>query len=80
MQEFGNAVLVDFFLADAICAPQGIIVFDDMWMPSVQKLIRFITNNRSDYRYRVTDVQNAAVFCKVGRDERPWDHYVDFHL
>ena len=74
---FDNA-LVDFFLADAICATNGIIVFDDMWMPSIQKVVRFIANNRSDYRYRETNVQNAAVFSKVGGDERPWDHFVDF--
>jgi tetratricopeptide (TPR) repeat protein len=71
-------VLVDFFLADAICSPEGIIVFDDMWMPAIQKVARFITNNRSDYRYRATNVKNAAVFSKVARDERPWNHYVDF--
>ena len=71
-------VLVDFFLADAICAPDGIIVFDDMWMPSIQKVVHFIANNRSDYRYKETNVQNAAVFSHVGRDERRWDHYVDF--
>jgi predicted O-methyltransferase YrrM len=71
-------VLVDFFLADAICARDGIIVFDDMWMPSIQKVARFITNNRSDYRYTETNVQNAAVFSHVGSDERRWDHYVDF--
>jgi len=73
-----DSVLVDFYLSDKICALQGVIVFDDMWMPSVQRLVRFISNNRSDYRYIKTSVQNAAVFTKVGRDERRWDHYTDF--
>jgi tetratricopeptide (TPR) repeat protein len=73
-----DSALVDFFLADAICAPNGIIIFDDIWMPSLQRVVRFIANNRSDYRFRPTDIQNAAVFCKIGRDERPWDHYVEF--
>jgi len=71
-------VLVDFFLADAICAPNGAIVFDDAWLPSIQKVVRFIRNNRRDYRYAATDVQIAAVFHKVGSDDRPWNHYVDF--
>ena len=70
--------MVDFFLADAICAPGGIMVFDDMWMASVQKVARFIGCNRSDYRYAASSVETAAVFHKVGRDERRWDHYVDF--
>jgi hypothetical protein len=64
----------DFLLADAICARDGIIVFDDMWMPSIHRVVRFITNNRSDYRHKATNVQNAAVFLKVGSDERQWDH------
>jgi predicted O-methyltransferase YrrM len=74
---FDNA-LVDFFLADAICAPGGIIVFGDMWMPSIEKVVRFIASNRRDYQHRPTDVQNVAVFYKIGRNERPWDDYVDF--
>jgi predicted O-methyltransferase YrrM len=74
---FDNA-LVDFFLSDAICAPGGIIVFDDMWMPSIQKVVRFIANNRIDYRRMESAVENSAVFRKVGSDERQWDHYVDF--
>jgi predicted O-methyltransferase YrrM len=71
-------VMVDFFLADAICPTGGVIVFDDMWMASVQKVVRFIANNRSDYRHAPSSVQVAAVFHKVGRDERRWNHYVDF--
>jgi hypothetical protein len=70
--------MIDFLLADAICALDGIIVLDDMWMPSIQRVVHFITNNRSDYRHKATNVQNAAVFSKIGSDERQWDHYVEF--
>jgi len=71
-------VLVDFFLADAVCSVNGIMIFDDIWMPSIQKVVSFITKNRGDYSYMPTDVGNAAVFRKIGRDERRWDHYADF--
>lgn len=71
-------VLVDFFLSDAICLPGGVIVFDDLWMPSIQRVVKFIRSNRSDFRFIAQDVERGAVFQKVGRDERSWDHFIDF--
>src|SRR5215475_2248823 len=32
-------VMVDFFLADSICPAGRVIVFDDLWMRSVQKMV-----------------------------------------
>lgn len=55
-------VLVILLLADAICTLDGAIVFDDACLPSIQKVVRLIRNNRSDYRYTTTGVQTAAVF------------------
>ena len=40
-------VLVDFFCVDRILKVGGIVAFDDLWMPSVQRLCRYIVTNRS---------------------------------
>lgn len=40
--------LVDFFLVDKILAVGGTVVFHDMWMPSVRKVVSFIRQNRID--------------------------------
>ena len=40
-------VLVDFFSVDRILNVGGIVAFDDCWMPSVKKALRYILSNRS---------------------------------
>jgi predicted O-methyltransferase YrrM len=71
-------VLVDFYLCDALCRIGGFIVFDDMWMNSVRTVASFISSNRSDYAMVVPAHPNVAVFQKIGRDTRNWDHFVKF--
>jgi predicted O-methyltransferase YrrM len=41
-----DAVLVDFFFADQLIPAGGILVFDDLWMPAVRKVLHFILTNR----------------------------------
>ena len=71
-------VLLDFVLSDRICAPNGYIVLDDMWMPSIQKVVKFVERNRADYARRKSPVENFVVFQKIGKEQRPWNHFVDF--
>lgn len=40
-------VLVDFFCLDKILKVGGIVVFDDVWMPSIQKVCHYVATNRS---------------------------------
>ncbi len=40
-------VLVDFFCVDRILKVGGIVAFDDLSLPSVQRVVRFVLNNRS---------------------------------
>src|ERR1044071_5252017 len=42
--------LVDFFFADLLLNTGGHIVFDDIWMPSVRKVVMYVLRNR---RYRL---------------------------
>ncbi len=39
--------LVDFFYTDKLLEPGGYVMFDDLWMPSIRKLISFILKNNN---------------------------------
>lgn len=72
-------VLVDFYLFAQICEAGGHIVFDDMWMSSVQTVVSFIETNRVDFvRVRNHSRCNQAIFRKIAEDERPWDDFQPF--
>lgn len=71
-------VLVDFYLYAPLCAIGGHIIFDDMWMSSIQTVIAFVRSNRTDFVEVSTDVPNIAVFRKVGNDSREWKDFHEF--
>lgn len=77
MHTFDGA-FVDFVCADRLLNVGGIIVLDDMWMPSIRKVAAFIAANLE--HYQVVDTPVANVFCvmKKAEDRRAWDHFVDF--
>ena len=39
-------LLVDFFFADQLIPLDGLLVFDDLWMPAVRKVLEFALTNR----------------------------------
>ena len=39
--------LVDFFLVDKLLKVGGLVAFDDLWMPGIQRLCRYILTNHS---------------------------------
>jgi hypothetical protein len=47
-----DAALVDFFYADRLVPIGGHLVFDDLWMPSVRKVLGFVLANRT---YRIAE-------------------------
>ena len=71
-------VLVDFTLASEVCPIGGHIILDDLRMPSVQKVVGFIRENRKDFAGVEVSADNTAAFRRVGRDQRKWDHFRDF--
>jgi predicted O-methyltransferase YrrM len=73
-----DAVLIDFSLASLVCEPDGYIILDDMWMPSIQRAVSFVRLNRADFTEVPTTVTSLAVFRRTGTDERRWDHFVPF--
>lgn len=45
-----DQTLIDFFYCDKLIPVNGIIAIDDVQLPSVQKVIRFITSNLTTYK------------------------------
>lgn len=74
---FDNA-LIDFSLYSKVCRIHGYIILDDMWMRSIQAVVRFLRKNRRDFELVSTPIPNIAVFRKVAEDARPWDHFKRF--
>ncbi|NTV45311.1 MAG: class I SAM-dependent methyltransferase [Chlorobiales bacterium] len=73
-------VLVDFYLYAQVCAIGGWIIFDDMWMSSIQTVVSFIRKNRLDFKEIPTEILNVAVFQKTGDDKREWNEFVKFEV
>jgi predicted O-methyltransferase YrrM len=71
-------VLVDFYLHAPLCRIGGLIVFDDMWMGSVQTVVSFVRSNRRDFVEIATTHPNVCVFRRTGEDLRRWDDYQPF--
>lgn len=72
-------VIVDFYLADQIMRPGGLIVLDDMWMNSIRSATNFIINNRA-YELLPQPVRNISVLRKIRDDDRSWEHFVSFEI
>lgn len=71
-----EGALTDFHLYAPLCEIGGYIIFDDMWMNSIQTVVSFIRNNRKDFKEIPTKENNISVFQKVDEDKREWK---DFH-
>lgn len=43
---FFDDVLVDFFYIDKMLKPGNYVVFDDIWMPGIRKVVHFVLKNK----------------------------------
>ncbi len=73
-----DAVLVDVCGADRLLNPGGLLILDDMWMPSIRKVAAFVRANYAHLVEVPTPVENVFCVMKQGEDARGWDHFVDF--
>lgn len=72
-------VLMDFTLSDYVIANNGYIIFHDIWMPSIKKVVEFIKKNRSDYQvYEEIPSPQMIIFKKISSDKRQWDYFNSF--
>lgn len=69
-------VLLDFFYADRLLDPNGIVAFHDTWMPAVTRVLEFVLSNRAYDQVNALP-GTVAVLRKRRDDRRPWDHYVE---
>lgn len=72
-------VLVDFYLADQLTVPGGMVSLDDMWMPSIRSVASFVTRNRC-YELVPQPEKNLTVFRKLRDDDRDWKHFQPFQV
>lgn len=74
-------VFTDIFYARRLVRPDGLIVVDDAWMPSVQKAVRFFCSSQLCTHENDHLEQTQKLFClrvsSIG-DGRPWDHFSEF--
>jgi predicted O-methyltransferase YrrM len=52
--------ILDFVLADKKLEVGGVVAFHDLWMPSLQKLVRYILANRNYEIYRPVDLTGRS--------------------
>ena len=71
-------VLTDFYLYAPLCEVGGHIIFDDLWMSSIQTAVAFVRANRSDFVEIPNQHENVSIFRKVAEDLRSWDHFQGF--
>jgi predicted O-methyltransferase YrrM len=72
-----DAALTDFFHADRMLEPGGVVVFHDTWMPAIAQAAEFVRTNRA---YESLDIGDPALVAlrKLADDDRPWDFHRDF--
>ena len=71
-------VLVDFYLYAPLCPFGGHIIFDDIWMRSIQTVVAFVRANRTDFVEIRAGEPNICVFQRVGDDSRKWNDFHEF--
>lgn len=71
-------VLVDFYLYAPLCTVGGYIIFDDMWMSSIQTVVAYLRANRTDFTVVDTSEPNICVFQKISEDTRRWTNFKKF--
>lgn len=71
-------VLTDFYLYAPLCKIGGYIIFDDLWLKSIQTVVEFVRANRNDFAEVPTTESNISVFKRIGNDTRNWAHFQGF--
>jgi predicted O-methyltransferase YrrM len=72
-------VLVDFYLADKVLKPGGVMVLDDIWMASILTVANFVSSNRAYQPIRHRSTRMSA-YRKLKEDDRDWRHFLPFEV
>jgi predicted O-methyltransferase YrrM len=63
-------VLVDFFYIDKLLRVGGYVVFDDLWLPQVRKVISFVLRNRGYRLIKARGNHRSPLWRRVARGMR----------
>jgi hypothetical protein len=69
--------LTDFTVSGELCSMGGHIILEDMWLPSIQRVVAFIRENREDFTEVEMPVANIAVFRRTGEDDREFKPFME---
>jgi len=70
-------VLTDFYLADQILKPGGVMVLDDVWMASIRTVANYVLKNRA-YEVIAQRSPGMVAMRKQKDDDRNWRHFRPF--
>jgi predicted O-methyltransferase YrrM len=73
-----DVALIDFCCSDKILDTGGVIILDDMWMPSIKTVVSFVKNNFQHYEQLDINYDNICCLKKTREYFRPWNHFVRF--
>jgi predicted O-methyltransferase YrrM len=63
-------VLVDFFYIDKLLRVGGYVVFDDLWLPQVRKVVSFVLRNRGYEMVKVAGSRKSPLWRRAARSVR----------
>lgn len=74
----------DILFASRLIRPGGLIIVDDLWMPSVSTAVNYFTANSLLTRELRPDLEPSKRFALLRAPEQPpkraWDHFVPFEV
>jgi hypothetical protein len=73
-------VMIDFVLADQLCALGGYVILDDAYYPAIETVVNYVRTNRPDYEVAHIAVPNCTVLKKIAEDKREWDSFKPFEV
>ena len=79
IQTFDHVLLNNFY-ADYLLNVNGFIINDDYWMPSIQKVCAYITNNYTHFKKanNGVDVRFGIIFQKLSEKNIAWNAFSPF--
>jgi predicted O-methyltransferase YrrM len=60
-------VLVDFFFIDKLLRVGGYVVFDDLWLPQVRKVVSFVLRNRGYQLIKLAGTRRSPLWRRAAR-------------
>lgn len=75
-----DSVFADFYMADALMPVGGYMLLDDARYAPVDTVVRFVMRNRRDYEVSHLEIPNTAVFRRIAKDQRAWNHFETFSV